>query len=124
MTNKLFEYLQIIQAHSIKKWVLFLFSWITKAIHKRVMRKLQKLKMALGENAKFGSVDKFQGLEPPIIFFSLYSSDADESACGMDFLFDKHRINVAISRAQCLAIVVGNPALMSTRIGNVEQMTK
>jgi len=54
----------------------------------------------------------------------LCSSDANESARGMDFLFDKHRINVAISRAQSLAIVVGNPALMSTKVGSVEQMAK
>jgi hypothetical protein len=36
------------------------------------------------------------------------ASDASESPRGLDFLFDKHRINVAISRAQSLAIVVGN----------------
>lgn len=85
---------------------------------------VNKLKMVLGDSAKVGSVDKFQGQEAPIVFFSLCSSDANESARGMDFLFDKHRINVAISRAQSLAIVVGNPALMSTKVGSVAQMAK
>jgi uncharacterized protein len=83
-----------------------------------------KLKMALGEQAKVGSVDKFQGQEAPIVFFSLCSSDASESARGIDFLFDKHRINVAISRAQSMAIVVGNPRLFNTPCNTIKQMEK
>ena len=83
-----------------------------------------KLQQALGDSAKVGTVDKFQGQEAPIVFFSLCSSDAGESARGMDFLFDKHRINVAISRAQCLAIAVGSPHLLDTPAGNLEQMKK
>src|SRR5690606_11446419 len=62
-----------------------------------------KLKSTLGENAKLGSVDKFQGQEAPIVFFSLCASDANDSPRGMDFLFDKNRLNVANSRAQSLA---------------------
>jgi predicted RecB family nuclease len=83
-----------------------------------------KLKQAFGESAKVGTVDKFQGQEAPIVFFSLCSSDANESARGMDFLFDKHRINVAISRAQCLAIAVGSPNLLNSPAQNIEQMKK
>ena len=83
-----------------------------------------KLKIALGEQAKIGSVDKFQGQEAPIVFFSLCASDASESPRGIDFLFDKHRLNVAISRAQVLAIVVGNPALMSTPVNSIGHMQK
>lgn len=85
---------------------------------------VSKLKIALGEQAKVGSVDKFQGQEAPIVFFSLCSSDASESARGIDFLFDKHRINVAISRAQSLAIVVGNPCLFNTPVNSIKQMAK
>jgi predicted RecB family nuclease len=83
-----------------------------------------KLQEALGVKAKVGTVDKFQGQEAPIVFFSLCSSDASESARGMDFLFDKHRINVAVSRAQCLAIVVGSPNLLNASAKNLEQMKK
>ncbi len=85
---------------------------------------VNKLKMALGDSAKVGSVDKFQGQEAPIVFFSLCSSDANESARGMDFLFDKQRINVAISRAQCLAITVASPNLLNALAQNIEQMKK
>ncbi len=83
---------------------------------------VSKLKQALGDQAKVGSVDKFQGQEAPIIFLSMCASDASESPRGLDFLFDKHRINVAISRAQCLAIVVANPDIGYTNVNRVEQL--
>ena len=50
------------------------------------------------------------------------ASDASESPRGLDFLFDKHRINVAISRAQSLAIIVGNPRMVSTPVNRVDQL--
>lgn len=40
----------------------------------------------------------------------------------MDFLFSKNRLNVAVSRAQCLAIVVASPAPLAARCNTVEQM--
>ena len=85
---------------------------------------VSKLKMALGAQAKVGSVDKFQGQEAPIVFLSMCASDANESPRGIDFLFDKNRINVAISRAQTLAIVVTNPNLSNISVNSVEQLKK
>lgn len=82
----------------------------------------KKLKEALGEQAKVGSVDKFQGQEAPIIFLSMCTSDASESTRGLDFLLNRNRINVAISRAQTLAIVVANPTLASTSVTSCEQL--
>ncbi|RMH17511.1 MAG: TM0106 family RecB-like putative nuclease, partial [Gammaproteobacteria bacterium] len=38
---------------------------------------VSKLKQALGEQARVGSVDKFQGQEAPIVFLSLCASDAN-----------------------------------------------
>lgn len=83
---------------------------------------VSKLRAALGEQAKVGSVDKFQGQEAPIVFLSMCASDASESPRGLDFLFDKHRINVAISRAQSLAVVVGNPNIGKTPVSRVDQL--
>ena len=54
-------------------------------------------------------------------FFSLCASDANDSPRGMDFLFDKNRLNVANSRAQSLAIVVGNPNLINCNTSNIKQ---
>ena len=85
---------------------------------------VSKLKKVLGKHAKVGSVDKFQGQEAPVVFLSMCASDANESPRGIDFLFDKNRINVAISRAQTLAIVVANPNLGNTSVNSVEQLRK
>jgi predicted RecB family nuclease len=77
-----------------------------------------------GDAALVGSVDKFQGQEAAIVFLSMCSSDANESARGLDFLFDERRLNVAISRAKSLAIVVMNPSLATTRVSTPSQMKK
>jgi len=81
-----------------------------------------KLRQRFGEDAKIGSVDKFQGQEAPIVFLSMCASDANESPRGMEFLFDRNRINVAISRAKCLAIVVASPTLKLCNPSNTEQL--
>lgn len=82
----------------------------------------RKLKEALGKDAKVGSVDKFQGQEAPIVILSMCASDASESPRGLEFLFDRNRINVAISRAESLAIVVGSPTLENTIVTRVDQL--
>lgn len=80
------------------------------------------LKTALNADARVGSVDKFQGQEAPIVFLSMCASDASESPRGIDFLFSKNRLNVAISRAQSLVIVVGSPNLAKSSVNNLRQM--
>lgn len=85
---------------------------------------VNKLRLALGEQARVGSVDKFQGQEAPIVFLSMCTSDANDSLRGIDFLFDRHRINVAISRAQALAIVVSNPKLREQNVNSLSQLNK
>ena len=83
---------------------------------------VNKLKAALGKDAKVGSVDKFQGQEAPIVILSMCASNANESPRGLNFLFEKNRINVAISRAQCLALVVYSPALLESSANTLEQL--
>jgi len=80
------------------------------------------LRAALDERSRIGSVDKFQGQEAPIVILSMCTSDAADSPRGIDFLFSKNRLNVAISRAQALAIVVGNSTLTNTPVSNLKQM--
>ena len=67
-------------------------------------------------------MDKFQGQEAAIVFVSMCASNASESPRGIDFLFSKNRLNVAISRAQALAIIVGSPNLATTPVNNLRQM--
>ena len=71
---------------------------------------------------RVGTVDKFQGQEAPVVFFSMASSRGDELSRGVGFLFDRHRINVAISRAQALAVLVCAPALLETPATTVENL--
>jgi uncharacterized protein len=68
-----------------------------------------------------GSVDKFQGQEAPVVIVSMAASDA-RAARGIEFLFSPNRLNVALSRAQSLAVVVGAPGLGGTRVSSVGQM--
>jgi len=49
---------------------------------------------------------------------------SNESPHGIDFLFNKNRLNVALSRAQTLAIVVGSPDLGDTAANSVEHLRK
>lgn len=72
--------------------------------------------------AQVASVDKFQGREAPIVILSMCASDGGSSPRGMDFLFSMSRLNVAISRAQTIAFVVGNPNLTKTNCSTLSQM--
>lgn len=71
---------------------------------------------------RVGSVDKFQGQEAPVVILSMAASDANASPRGLNFLFNKNRLNVAISRAMSLAIVVASPRLASTECTSMEQI--
>ena len=80
------------------------------------------LRSILPDNARVGTVDKFQGQEAPIVLISMATSSAEDLPRNIEFLYSKNRLNVAISRGQCLAVVVFNPKLLETPCGNVEQM--
>jgi uncharacterized protein len=88
---------------------------------------VNRLQKRLGDKARVGTVDKFQGQEAPVAILSLTASDGDSAPRGIDFLLDPNRLNVAISRAQCLSIVVGSPQLaagISNSIGNVQRLNR
>jgi uncharacterized protein len=69
-----------------------------------------------------GTVDKFQGQEAPVAIYSLATSSPADAPRGMEFLYSKNRLNVAVSRARCLSIVVGSPALFRVRCKTPRQM--
>ncbi len=83
---------------------------------------VRALKARLGEEARVGSVDKFQGQEAPVVIVSMCASTLDDAPRGPQFLLSPNRLNVAISRAQALAIVVGSPELGNLRVRSVEEM--
>jgi len=71
---------------------------------------------------RVGTVDKFQGQQAPVVIYGMTSSEGDASPRGIEFLFSGNRLNVAISRAQILAILVASPKLVRTRCSSVERM--
>jgi uncharacterized protein len=77
---------------------------------------------ALPTGARVGTVDKFQGQEAPIVIYSAASSSAEEAPRGMEFLYEPNRLNVATSRARCLALLVGSPTLYAPDCRSVRNM--
>lgn len=53
------------------------------------------------------------------MILSLCSSTAKDAPRGISFLLNRNQMNVALSRAQCLAIVVGSPLVIG-RTFNVD----
>jgi uncharacterized protein len=69
-----------------------------------------------------GTVDKFQGQEAAIVIYSMTSSSHADAPRGMEFLYSPNRLNVATSRAMCLCILVGSPALFEPECKTPRQM--
>ncbi|MEX2645325.1 MAG: TM0106 family RecB-like putative nuclease [Gaiellaceae bacterium] len=80
------------------------------------------LREVLPEGLPVGTVDKFQGQEAAVVFFSMATSTGDDVPRNLDFLFSRHRLNVAVSRARCLAYVVASPRLLEVACNSIEQM--
>jgi hypothetical protein len=53
---------------------------------------------------------------------SMATSSGDDVPRNLEFLFSRNRLNVAISRARCLAVLVASPRLLEIRCRTVEQM--
>ena len=71
---------------------------------------------------RVGTVDKFQGQEAPVVLYSMASSSGDDVPRGLEFLLSRNRLNVAISRARCLAYLVASPRLLEVNARTIEQM--
>ena len=71
---------------------------------------------------RIGTVDKFQGQQAAVVFYSMASSSSEDVPRGLDFLFSRNRLNVAISRAKCLAYLVASPRLLDASCSTIEQM--
>ncbi|MEI4274186.1 TM0106 family RecB-like putative nuclease [Klenkia sp. LSe6-5] len=69
-----------------------------------------------------GTVDKFQGREAAVSVFSLAASSGAHVPRRLDFLLDRHRLNVALSRAKTVAYLVGSPALLTSPVHTPEQL--
>ncbi|AKN16490.1 hypothetical protein MHAE_11158 [Mycobacterium haemophilum DSM 44634] len=71
----------------------------------------QRLMSAGLGGVRVGTVDKFQGGQAPVVFISMTASSVDVVPRGISFLFNRNRLNVAVSRAQYAAVIVRSETL-------------
>ena len=74
------------------------------------------------QNVRVASVDKFQGQEAPISILSMSASTIQDAPRGINFLLNKNRLNVAVSRAKCLSLIVGSKNLLDTNLSSIKNM--
>jgi uncharacterized protein len=87
----------------------------------RLLRQRLDLTAGLGE-VRVGTVDKFQGREAPVVFFTMTTSSSGDMPRGPEFLFSRNRLNVAVSRARCLAYLVCTDTLLNSRARTIDEM--
>lgn len=83
---------------------------------------VNRLKDLLPQDARVGTVDKFQGQEAEVVMVSMTTSSAEHLPRNIEFLFSRNRLNVAISRARCVSIVVCSPDLLRIPCSTPDQM--
>ena len=71
---------------------------------------------------RVGTVDKFQGQQAPLSVYAMGSSSPEDAPRGLEFLYSLNRLNVATSRARCVAAVVASPALVRVSCQTPRQM--
>ena len=76
----------------------------------------------LPAGTRIGTVDKFQGQQAPLVFYSMTTSTPEDAPRGMEFLYSLHRFNVASSRARCVAVLVASPALFNVQCKTPRQI--
>lgn len=82
------------------------------------------LRRRLPEGTRVGTVDKFQGQEAAVAIVSMATSNGADAPRGSEFLFNINRLNVAISRAQCLAILVRSKDLLEMSPGTIPDLMR
>ncbi|MCK9897533.1 TM0106 family RecB-like putative nuclease [Frankia sp. AgB32] len=89
-------------------------------------RQVRAVDRALAEGGltgvRVGTVDRFQGQEAAVVVTTLTTSSAAEAPRGLDFLLSRNRLNVALSRAQVIAVLVMSPALQDSSPRSVAEL--
>ena len=85
-------------------------------LRQQVQKLKERFKKKNLENIKVGSTEMFQGQERKVIIISTVRSSEDwvgsDVRHNLGFLDNPKRFNVAITRAQALLIIVGNPLVL------------
>jgi uncharacterized protein len=80
------------------------------------------LRRTLPQSARVGTVDKFQGQEGAVVLISMATSSGEDLPRQIEFLYSRNRLNVAVSRARCLAVIYASPQLLEIACSTISQM--
>jgi uncharacterized protein len=109
-------------------------TWVTKTGETRTLKledilvvapynaQVSALSQKLPAGARVGTVDKFQGQQAAVVLYSMTTSTPEDAPRGMEFLYSLNRLNVAVSRAQCVAVMVASPALFQVECKTPRQI--
>lgn len=75
-----------------------------------------------GNGIEVGTVNKFQGREAYVVFYSMATSGGEEMPRSTEFLFERNRLNVAVSRARAMAVLVYSPRLLEIETPSIDAM--
>ena len=82
----------------------------------------ERLNKKYKDEVKVGTIDLFQGQEAKVVLISMTTSDVESLPRHKDFFFSRNRLNVAISRAQCVAIIIFNEELLLASTNSIQEM--
>lgn len=85
-------------------------------------RKIADALRRAGIDVRVGTVDKFQGQEASVVFYSMATSNGEDGPRDLSFLFERNRFNVAVSRAMAMSVLVCAPTLLDVSARTVDQM--
>ena len=74
------------------------------------------------DDVRVGTIDLFQGQEAKVVLISMTTSDVESLPRHKDFFFSRNRLNVAISRAECVAIIIFNENLLLASASSIKEM--
>jgi RecB family nuclease, putative, TM0106 family len=81
-----------------------------------------EIQRATGGACRVGTVDKFQGQEGAVVIYSMATSSPEDAPRQREFLYSGNRLNVAISRARCIGVLIANPSLLWLPCRTPQQM--
>lgn len=84
----------------------------------------RRLEAAGLSDVRAGTVDKFQGQQAPVVFVSMTASSIDDVPRGIAFLLNRNRLNVAVSRAKYLAVIVRSDQLTEYLPGTPDRLVE
>lgn len=83
---------------------------------------VRRLRESLPPGVRVGTVDKFQGQQAPLTIYAMATSSAEDVPRNLEFLFNRNRLNVAVSRARAVAVIVCSPELLRAGCRTAEQL--